>query len=272
VCIMLYFWGQSTMVGFIIVGVCIGQAAGEGDKTGSATMVLDHFSEVAILMLLFMAGIEVDITSFLKRWKIVSIMAIGQIVMNTMVGNLVGLVPGIVVEHKNTKPGSHWSGFSNLFFAFCLTFSSTVIVVDYLKSNKVSNSLYGQICLGTILLQDFLAVLCIAVLESIRPASSTEWSDDIGFSIVKMLGLLIVFAGGMFFVSWFILKPLFYRVAHSAELLFAGTLGWQSGSRAWRTRCISLPRLPRSWPESRSASCPTGWRSRTRWSRFGTSA
>ena len=38
---------------------------------------------------------------------------------------------------------------SAVYFGLCLCFSSTILVLGYLKSSKSMGTLYGQLCLGT---------------------------------------------------------------------------------------------------------------------------
>ena len=47
------------------------------------TVTLGHFSEVGILILLFMAGLEVELEAFLQKWRTVTIIGVGQIVCST---------------------------------------------------------------------------------------------------------------------------------------------------------------------------------------------
>ena len=79
------------------------------------TEVLNHFSEVGIVLLLFMAGLEVEIDAFLKSWKQVLIIGMGQIVLCTALYGILalGILPWI--EAKTTAQ-------SVVYFGLCMTF------------------------------------------------------------------------------------------------------------------------------------------------------
>ena len=61
---------QSNIIAFIGVGMLAGIFREQFELPGE---VLDAFTEIGIILLLFMAGLEVDIKSLLKRWRIVLI-------------------------------------------------------------------------------------------------------------------------------------------------------------------------------------------------------
>ena len=62
VCRLLSAVGQSTIVGYILAGMAVSFAAERSTLTGSSvsTDEMAHFSELGILLLLFMAGLEVS--------------------------------------------------------------------------------------------------------------------------------------------------------------------------------------------------------------------
>lgn len=59
--LILSYAKQSTIVAFIVVGASINAMV--GNENFDAT-ILGHFSEVGILVLLFMAGLEVELHAF----------------------------------------------------------------------------------------------------------------------------------------------------------------------------------------------------------------
>mmetsp|Transcript_36878 Transcript_36878/g.79639 ORF Transcript_36878/g.79639 Transcript_36878/m.79639 type:complete len:1203 (-) Transcript_36878:573-4181(-) len=154
--LLLSYLNQSSIIAFILVGVIV-SAVGVEPDTGT----LGHISEVGILILLFMAGLEVDLGAFLKNWKTAAIVGIGQIVSSTgfFAGAAVFVLPAIGAE-VNVN--------SCVYFGLCMCFSSTILVLGYLKNTKSMGTLYGQLCLGTLVLQDAASVLGIAVLGGLQ--------------------------------------------------------------------------------------------------------
>ena len=74
VALLLSYAKQSTIVAFIFVGASINALVGNENFDPKS---LGHFSEVGILVLLFMAGLEVEIHAFLKNW--VAVVKIGVV-------------------------------------------------------------------------------------------------------------------------------------------------------------------------------------------------
>ena len=77
VAIILSYAKQASLFAFIIIGVCGGLF---GLKDIINTNVMTAFVDVGITLLLFMAGMEVDIPGLIKRWKLLLINGFGQII------------------------------------------------------------------------------------------------------------------------------------------------------------------------------------------------
>jgi len=133
IALFLSFFRQSTIISFIIVGVVVNLVGVEVDPT-----TLSHFSEVGIMVLLFMAGLEVDIDAFLKAWKAVTVVGLGQIVISTSVFSLLSILIFPLIDQP-------LSALSAVYFGLCMTFSSTILVLGNLKSSKAMGTVHGQV-------------------------------------------------------------------------------------------------------------------------------
>ena len=161
VALVLSYARQSTIVAFIAVGIAVNSAGIVVD-----TVTLGHFSEVGILILLFMAGLEVELEAFLQKWRTVTIIGVGQIVCSTSFFALTSIfVLPAIGARVNTN--------SAVYFGLCMCFSSTILVLGYLKNSKSMGTVYGQLCLGTLVLQDAASVLGIAVLSGLATGVGT---------------------------------------------------------------------------------------------------
>ncbi len=210
--ILFKFIKQSSIVAFIVVGVFAGIF---GDKFQIPHEVIDIFTEVGIILLLFMAGLEVEFESFVKWWKLFLGNGIGQILLTVLIGSLIGF---LLLDLPDVK--------STIFFGLCLTFSSTIVVISYLKNQKAMESMYGQTVLGIMVLQDISAVLSLVVLKGLSEGGSLLIS--LGVVALKLVALIVV----LFVLSKFVLTALFRFLARSKELLFLGSLGWALGVAA----------------------------------------
>jgi len=245
--IVMHMLKQSTIVAYILVGVIMQQIFNALDVTPHMS-TLSHFSHIGIIMLLFMAGLEVDIPAFLARAKLVSTVGLGQIFINT----LVGMATGYFIV------GSELKGAMGLvYFGLCCTFSSTIIVLGMLKKTKQMESLHGQICLGLLVFQDITAVLSLAILtaatkkepmEGCYNSNTTieennnhrllgnggnmttgivdEEEQSLGIALVLLVMWLLLFGFLQYLSSKFVLHHLFRALSSSKELLYLGTLGY----------------------------------------------
>jgi len=203
---------QSNIIAFIGVGMIAGLFR---DQVTLPAELLATFIEIGIIMLLFMAGLEVDVRSFLKRWRLVLINGMGQVVLLTAFGLVIGRFYMDI-----TAPATL------IFFALCLTLSSTILVLGTLKEKRAMESLHGQIVLGLMVIQDVIAVLALSFLKSL--ASGAPLSVEIPLIFLKMAILI----GVLFLLSKYVLHTVFRFLAGSAEMLFIGTLGYCLGVAA----------------------------------------
>ena len=204
--VILKFARQSTIIAFIGVGMLAGLFR---DQFQLPEELLETFTEIGIIMLLFMAGLEVDIQSFFKRWKLVIVNGLGQVVLMSLFGLGLGYY-FIGIDSPATLT----------FFALCLTLSSTILVLGTLKEKRAMESLHGQIVLGLMVIQDVIAVLALSVLNSL--GGDTPLSTEIPLIFFKMAVLIVALT----LLSKYALTAIFRFFARSGEMLFIGTLGY----------------------------------------------
>jgi Kef-type K+ transport system membrane component KefB len=208
--LVLHFLKQSSILAYLAVGIAAWSVGIQihGD-------IVHALSETGILLLLFMAGLEVDIHSFIKDWKRVLTVGLGQIVLNTILGIGVGWLTADI-EAVTTL----------VFFGLCMTFSSTIVVLGYLRVKREMESQHGQLILGIMVLQDIVAVLALAVLKGMASGG------DMLPTLVMLIGKLIALGIVLFLAARYLLRPLFRQFASSSEMLLIGTLGWALGIAA----------------------------------------
>lgn len=203
---------QSSIVAFILVGIIAGAFK---SVFALPKEMVDVFTELGIIFLLFMAGLEIEFESFKKRWRIILSNGLGQIVINTVFGALVGL---LFLDMKRVS--------SLIYFGLCLTFSSTIICISYLKKKKEVETLHGQLVLGLMVLQDITAVISLVMLKSIQTGESLI--IGVALILVKTIALITF----LFLLSKTVLPRLFKYLAKESDMMFLGTLGWSLGIAA----------------------------------------
>lgn len=228
VAIILSYAKQASLFAFIIVGI-IGGAVGLKDIIN--TNVMTAFVDVGITLLLFMAGMEVDIPGLIKRWQLLLINGMGQIIGLFIITVGFGAVyMGIDTEFMKAAglPEGNATA-ALLYFGLCLTLSSTILVVGNLKQTGQIAQEHGQIALGLMVLQDITAVVALAILGVLKPPEPGTEPPVLGVEIGLIFGKMIALAVILYFVTKHILNPLFKFFARSPQLLFIGTLGYGMG-------------------------------------------
>ena len=115
------------------------------------------FSELGITFLLFLVGLEINYSSLRLVGKASVLIGLGQIVFTAVIGYFIALF-------------FDFNQLQSLYIAIALTFSSTIIVVKLLSEKKDTNSLYGKISIGFLLVQDFVAILILIFWRELKPA------------------------------------------------------------------------------------------------------
>jgi len=229
VAIILSYAKQASLFAFIIIGV-LGGLFGVREVINKDVMTA--FVDIGITLLLFMAGMEVDIPGLIKRWKLLLINGFGQIIGLFGISAALGLLyVGIDASYMEAAglPAENAAP-ALIYFSLCLTLSSTILVIGTLKSTGQIGEEHGQVALGLMVLQDIVAVVALAILASLNPdkVGGSSLGIEVAMIFGKMIGLAIV----LYFVTKYLLNPLFKFFAQSGELLFIGTLGYGMGVAA----------------------------------------
>ena len=203
---------QPLILAYIATGIIIGliqiffQSFYIGEKE-----VFDLFSELGVMFLLFLIGLEMNYSSLKTVGKTSIAVGLSQILFTFIFGFLIATVLG-------------FTQINAAYIAIALTFSSTIIVVKLLSDNKTINSLYGKISIGFLLVQDFVVIFMLIILAGLESGE--------GFSIKTLtytLFLGIILFGIMIAIGRNIFPYIFSKIARSQELLFITSIAWVFG-------------------------------------------
>ncbi|MFH1145979.1 MAG: cation:proton antiporter [bacterium] len=196
---------QPLLLAYIIAGVILGpQLLGMLGQKG----IMEDLAKIGIAFLLFLVGLELDFNRLKEIGRTSVALGIGQIVFTAIIGF------AILAFLK-------FSWLAALYMAIALTFSSTIIIVKILSEKNDFQSLYGRISIGMLLVQDFVAILLLALLSSFQTGPNQTASIFL-LSLLKGLGLVFL----AFLSRRYLLNRLFGRYARSQELLFLISISW----------------------------------------------
>jgi Kef-type K+ transport system membrane component KefB len=197
---------QPLIVAFLAVGIVVGPSVlgWVGDERSLAVL-----AEVGIAILLFLVGLKLDFNLIRSSGPVAIVAGLGQIAVTFVGGFLLTLLLGLSPKDA-------------LYVGVALTFSSTIIVVKLLSDQRGLEQLYGRIALGCLIVQDIVVVIVMIALATTESGGSNNLWVDIGLTIAKGSGLLVVVA----IVMRWVLPLLLHRIARSQELLVVFAVAW----------------------------------------------
>lgn len=166
------------------------------------------FSDLGIMFLLFLVGLEINYSSLRLVGKTALIVGLGQVVFTFAIGYLIALA-------------LNFNSLSSAYIAIALTFSSTIIVVKLLSDKKDLHSLYGRISVGTMLIQDFVAIFILIFLAGSNSGNAFFLQKAV-FTVVSGVFLF----AAMLWLGRKIIPLILDKIAASSELLFLLSLAW----------------------------------------------
>lgn len=182
------------VVGSLLAGLILGPAC---LNLIHGTTFLNQVSEIGVIVLMFMAGLETD-TQELKKSGLASFVI-------ALIGVIVPLLGGLGVAYacnvaSDELPTS--SLLQYIFIGIILTATSVSITVETLKELGKVSTKAGTAILGAALIDDILGIIALTLITSLADPST-----NIGLVLLKIAGFFvfaIVFglAYGFVFKKW----------------------------------------------------------------------
>lgn len=204
--LLAHFSRQPLILAYLIAGFCIGPFGAGWVKSQESISVI---SELGLIFMLFMIGLEIDLKKIVRAGKVILFAAGGQLLGGCLLGILFFAGLGLSLG------GGH---FDALYLCIACALSSTVIIVKVLYEKRELDTLPGRITLGVLVLQDIFAILFLAVQPSLA-------NLQVGV-IVLSIGRVAVLVAAALLVSRYVLPRLFHQIARRPELILLGALAW----------------------------------------------
>ena len=215
---------QPLIIGYLFAGMLIGPLSplwtsflpesGNVESGGTVGILsdiaaLNVFAEIGVILLLFVIGIE---------FPFAKIRSIGKVAIG--VGSLGLFLTLIAVFYACTMFGLGFM--DSLFLAAALSISSTAIIVKVLEETGKIKKESSILVLGILIVEDVIAVILIASLESIALAGTVSIEGAI--AVVVVATIMIV---GTFTVGIRVIPKLIDKVAsaENREILLISVLG-----------------------------------------------
>ena len=143
---------QPLLLAYLLAGVLIGPQIGFGLVSDEAS--IETVSEIGLILLLFIIGLELDLKKLLAAGRPVLVTGTLQFPLCVALGLAFFLPFGF-------RMGA--GDFGLLYLAVCLAISSTMIVVKLLYDKFELDTLPGRITLGVLIFQDVWAIVVLGI-------------------------------------------------------------------------------------------------------------
>ena len=212
---ILFAWGlgllahygkQPLILAYLVAGFVIGPYGMGWVKSQESIQTI---SELGLIFMLFMIGLEIDLKKIVRAGKVILFAAGGQLIGGCVLGVLFFMAIGLPMGGGR---------FDALYLCIACALSSTVIIVKVLYEKRELDTLPGRITLGVLVLQDIFAILFLAVQPSLADLQITVLLVSIA-----RVGILVATALAL---SRYVLPHLFHRIARRPELVMLGALAW----------------------------------------------
>ena len=204
--LLAHFSRQPLILAYLIAGFLIGPFGMGWVKSQESINVI---SELGLIFMLFMIGLEIDLKKIVRAGKVILFAAGGQLIGGVLLGILFFIGIGLSMGGGQ---------FDALYLCVACALSSTVIIVKVLYEKRELDTLPGRITLGVLVLQDIFAILFLAVQPSL---------DNLQVSVILLsiarVGVLVATA---LVLSRYVLPRLFHQIARRPELILLGALAW----------------------------------------------
>ncbi|MDL5245672.1 cation:proton antiporter [Leptospira weilii] len=197
---------QPLILGYVAGGLLLGPNLGLSLVVNKESIEL--ISEIGLILLLFIIGLEIDLKELARMGKSMFILGIVQFVFCVLLGLL--FFREILANFSGK--------FDLLYFAIALAISSTMIVVKLLHDKFEVSTIAGRLTIGVLVLQDIWAIIFMGIQPSLQ--------DPQILKIVSSLGVGSVLVCVSFLISRFFLSRLFQAAASKPELILITSIAW----------------------------------------------
>jgi CPA2 family monovalent cation:H+ antiporter-2 len=164
--------------GYIIAGMIIGPYTPPFSLVVNLD-VLDLFSEIGIILLLFVVGMEFPIEKLKSIGRKALVIALSEALGTFAAGIVIGLSV------------LHYSVYNSLFLGLAISVTSTVIVMRILEELDVIKEEASQLILGVAVIEDIVIISMLAILQSVVTSTGHLSVLELGLSIGTVLAFIV---------------------------------------------------------------------------------
>lgn len=198
---------QPVILGYLVAGALIGPEMGL--KLISEPDSIEVISEIGLILLLFIIGLEINPPKFLTSGKSLIIAGIGQFFLTVLIGIGFFLLLGFGLGEGNIDA---------LYLAIFCGISSTAIVVKLLYDKFELDTMAGRLSLGILIFQDIWAILILAF--------QPNFTDPQLIFVAMALGKGVILLLAAWLLSKYVIRWIFEKISKTPELVVAMAIAW----------------------------------------------
>lgn len=192
--IIAYILRQPLVLGFLVAGILIGPFG--PFSLIKDVSILNNFSDIAIVLLLFGVGLTFPISQLRAIGKVGATIAVIEVLVMLGIGFGVASAFG-------------WSTTDAMFLAAALSISSTAIIVKVLEDMDVIQEPTSILIIGILIIEDLIAAVLISTLHSTVLMGAFSFDD-----MLWKLAQIGMFIGGTIVLGCLGMPKIFSALSH----------------------------------------------------------
>jgi len=201
------FGRQPLLVAYILLGAVMGP---HGLAWVNDVDLISEIASIGIIFLLFLLGLDMQPQALGRVLR--------QVTHITLISSLLFAAVGFGVAYL-----FEYSLLECIIIGTSMMFSSTIIGIKLLPTTVLHHKHSGELMIGMLLMQDFLAIFVLLML-----ISGLDGGDSL-ITFGKSIVALPLIIGGAVLMVRYVLQPLFARFDRIGEYVFLLAIGWCLG-------------------------------------------
>ena len=166
--------GLPAVIGELLAGIVIGPAMLNWVQPSG---LIKSFSDIGVVLLMFLAGLESDLAILKKLWKPSFLVA----TFGMIVPIVIAYLTGIAFKFSQTE---------SLFLGITFAATSVSISVAVLQEMKKLETKEGMTILGAAVVDDLLSVILLSVVSSVTGTHTVSANANLGLGLTLLLQLV----------------------------------------------------------------------------------
>lgn len=198
---------QSLIIAYILLGIALGPW---GVKWVTDTNLIQDISNIGIIFLLFLLGLNLSPRKLLDLLKQTTIVTLLTSAVFAMVGWAFATLAGFDTANA-------------IVIGVACMFSSTIIGLKLLPTTVLHHRHTGEVIISVLLLQDLIAIVVLLAFQAVSSEQNTM------LELAKLVVLLPALIGVSWLLKRWVLLKLFFKYDRIQEFVFLLALAWCLG-------------------------------------------